>query len=428
MILNPKETLARDLFFQTGKTQKEIAQIIGVSEKTIYLWMRDGDWKRLRSASKRMPSMIVENFYSQVQELNEEIRSRDTGKRYPTIQEAEVFRKMVMTIGRIQKGHTQPEYMEMMQKFLSWVMSQDHTLSKTLTPIANAFLKTQSVDGFLPFDIEYEPAPPKDEPNTIDFHAAEFTNNTSLSGACPANSGREGRGEAELAPVTPEDSNNNSSQVPGGGRGQLAPDTPDDNNNISLSFGEGRGEAELAPVTPEDSNNTSSPSERPGEVSAPPLFLKVVPGGGRGQLAPDTPDDNDNISLSFVEGRAEAKQDDNSTFCSIEEDKPEAKPETTRNETITSYDNIHAPSGEPPLKKPEIENEPEIGNQPDPPISPLGAGVHIPGITYRDNDGQLKLIPPYKSKEYWDLPGNIRERLYTMGGDPISDRKVSNYF
>lgn len=60
--------------------------------------------------------------------------------------------------------------------------------------------------------------------------------------------------------------------------------------------------------------------------------------------------------------------------------------------------------------------------------SPLGAGVHIPGVTWRTPEGILKLIPPYQSKEYYEIPLYIRERLYTMSGEPIKDRKVSKYF
>ena len=307
MILNPKEALARDLFFQTGKTQKEIANIIGVSEKTIYLWMKDGDWKRLRSASKRMPSMIVENFYSQVQELNEEIRNRGAGKRYPTIQEAEVFRKMVMTIGRIQKGHTQPEYMEMMQKFLSWVMSQDLTLSKTLTPLANNFLKTRSVDGFLPFDIEFEPAPPKDELGTIDFHDASIQ---------------------EIPPLTA------NSPAPSAGE-----DVPETTNVVS----------EQGDVQP-------SPAPQPNQ-----------------------------------------------------------EPEKTRNDSETSYDNTHAPSSETPLEKPEMQNQPEIGN-----AEAQQAEGKIT-YTYKTTEGETKILPEYGSKEYYEIPLYLRERLYTIIGTPKTD-------
>lgn len=151
-----KHLQARNLFFQTNKTQGEIASEVGVSDKTLYLWTQAGDWHRLRSASRLMPSMIIENFYAQVQELNDDIRSRPPGKRYPTLQESEIIRKMMLTIERSKKKHTQPEYMELMQKFLEWLYPQNNELLQTITDYADNFLKSQSVAGFHPYDIEYD--------------------------------------------------------------------------------------------------------------------------------------------------------------------------------------------------------------------------------------------------------------------------------
>ncbi|OJW81374.1 MAG: hypothetical protein BGO69_13840 [Bacteroidetes bacterium 46-16] len=351
---NPKERLARSLFFETGKTQKEIAGIIGVSEKTIYLWMKQGDWKRLRSNSRLMPSLIAENFLSQVQELNEDIRQRGQGKRYPTVQEAEIFRKMVMTIGRIQKGHTQGQYSEMMKKFLSFILPQNLELVKTLTYYADDFLKSRNPEGFAPFDIEYEPPTPKQDPHILRLHkvtrflsASEINSLASLREASPASE-----------PSATKQSHDNT-------------DTPA--NDTSLSFGEGRGEAQTPGTDPQAD-----------------------------------------------------------------------KPVTTRNCTETSYGITVKAFSDTPPQKPEIKNEPETGNSsPSPsmktentspsPSMEKGPGdevpaEHIPGITYRLPDGTLKLIPPYKSKEYYEIPLYLRERLYTMAGEPIKDRKVSRYF
>ena len=280
MILNPKETLARDLFFQTGKTQKEIAQIIGVSEKTIYLWMKDGDWKRLRSASRLMPSMIVENFYAQVQELNDDIRSRGTGRRYPTVQEAEVFRKMVMTISRIQKGHTQPEYMEMMQKFLSWLMSQDAGLGQALTPIADKFLKSRSVDGFHPFDIEYEPQLPQQEPDEL--HISKVSHFFSKQEEIPPSK----EDLPQTTNVVSEQGDVGLSPAPQPGQEPATTGnctkTPYDNpHNASGETPSQKPEISLEHKTGNEPHNTSSPPERPAEVSptytAPDGTIKPLP-------------------------------------------------------------------------------------------------------------------------------------------------------
>lgn len=72
-IKEQQQAHARNLYFQSDLTRAQLAQQVGVSEKTIYLWTKQGDWQRLRSGSRLMPSMLVEHFSAQVQELNEAI-------------------------------------------------------------------------------------------------------------------------------------------------------------------------------------------------------------------------------------------------------------------------------------------------------------------------------------------------------------------
>ncbi|MBS1587593.1 MAG: hypothetical protein JSS82_18820 [Bacteroidetes bacterium] len=171
---------ARELFFQSDLTRSQIAEKVGVSEKTVYLWTKAGDWRKLRSASRLMPSMIVEHFYSQIQELNDNIRNREPGHRFPTVQEAEVFRKLVLTAERLKKKQTRGEYSEMFQKFMQWLLPQNEEHLKLFTDYANSFLTQSAIQGFHPYDIEY---------------GREDDNDTSLSFG-------EGRGEAAFAQDT----------------------------------------------------------------------------------------------------------------------------------------------------------------------------------------------------------------------------------
>jgi len=155
-IKEQQQAHARNLYFQSDLTRAQLAQQVGVSEKTIYLWAKQGDWQRLRSGSRLMPSMLVEHFCAQVQELNEAIQSRPPGQRYPTPQEAETQRKLVVTAERIKKKGTQGEYMELMQKFMTWLMPKGNGFAQVFTDLADEFLKENAVAGFRPYDIEYE--------------------------------------------------------------------------------------------------------------------------------------------------------------------------------------------------------------------------------------------------------------------------------
>lgn len=53
-----KET-ALDLYI-AGQPQKHIATTLGISEKTLYTWIRQNEWQQLRKAAKnKMTNIIV---------------------------------------------------------------------------------------------------------------------------------------------------------------------------------------------------------------------------------------------------------------------------------------------------------------------------------------------------------------------------------
>jgi DNA-binding XRE family transcriptional regulator len=242
-IKEQQQAHARNLYFQSDLTRAQLAQQVGVSEKTIYLWTKQGDWQRLRSGSRLMPSMLVEHFCAQVQELNEAIQSRPLGQRYPTPQEAETQRKLVVTAERIKKKGTQGEYMELMQKFMTWLMPKGNGFVQVFTDLADEFLKENAVAGFRPYDIEYE------EPGL-------------LSSALPKGAKVKALAEDSGQPFTDP---NQLSLFPENPIPPLKGDSPG-STNVDI----GQGDIQPSPATqPNQSpgtNTTSVPSQRPAEA------------------------------------------------------------------------------------------------------------------------------------------------------------------
>ena len=83
--MDPKQQ-AEHLFLNTGTSQKDIAAQLGIDPKTLYRWMKQGHWRELKSATRRMPSVLVENIYSQLDDINYNISQRDRGDRHPSHQ------------------------------------------------------------------------------------------------------------------------------------------------------------------------------------------------------------------------------------------------------------------------------------------------------------------------------------------------------
>jgi uncharacterized protein YjcR len=71
-----KYSIAQDLFLETDKTQKEIAEMINVTEKTLGKWKAQGEWDMLKSASTVTARKIIENLYKKAHALSEDPKSR----------------------------------------------------------------------------------------------------------------------------------------------------------------------------------------------------------------------------------------------------------------------------------------------------------------------------------------------------------------
>src|SRR6185437_15235438 len=95
----PQQEVARTLYFMTDKTQEEIATMVGVNRRTVWLWSKKGNWREIKLAARNAPAAIAENLYTQLVSLTGYIKERE--QNYPTLPEAETIRKMVMSLNQL---------------------------------------------------------------------------------------------------------------------------------------------------------------------------------------------------------------------------------------------------------------------------------------------------------------------------------------
>ncbi len=322
---------AENLFLNTEKSQKEIAEQIGISPRTLYRWIQQGRWQELKSATRRMPSVLVKNIYSQLDDINYGIAKRERGERHPTKDESLTINRLMNCIGKVQKQTSQGQNIQFMMNFIDYVRPLNDDLAKLLTHYGSAFLNGSQIKGFHPYDIEYnnttqsaEEAPslflgkacpelvsgvsegrkgelaPDYNPNQLEL---PFPDNTSLSGACPAISGREGRAEAsheighesgieknEEIPTQQIENQTEEAQTPEIKMPEMpennlpedraSQETPHSFHNVTLSLGGGRAEASLAldnsrgqnPQSNESTNEQQQLSS--GETQDTPFYYR----------------------------------------------------------------------------------------------------------------------------------------------------------
>jgi DNA-binding XRE family transcriptional regulator len=158
--MNDKKEQARHMYMQGSCTQRDIAKKLGVTERTVYNWIKGNSWERLRQAASAAPVMIAENLFSQLAEMQLAIAGREPGQRFPTMQEAEVTRKLVGCIEKMKKYPSLPQNMQVLASFRQFISPVvDSRVDSTIRLYADRFLEAEAKNGYLPYQVEFGVAP-----------------------------------------------------------------------------------------------------------------------------------------------------------------------------------------------------------------------------------------------------------------------------
>jgi len=126
-----KQQQAHALYFNTDKTQQEIADILDVNRRTIYLWIKQGRWAEMKTAARQMPSIIQQNLYNYINAVSDRINKREEDDRCPTMEEIEKMRKLLNMAGSIGRKHT-GAYIEAFQELQLFIFNRDAALASQL--------------------------------------------------------------------------------------------------------------------------------------------------------------------------------------------------------------------------------------------------------------------------------------------------------
>ena len=154
---------ARNLFFQTDLTQLQIADQVGVSQKTISIWANEGRWQKLRELSVKTPAIMIEEMYNELAEINLGIRNREPGFRFATPKEADTRRKLLASIRYVKEQQSAGSHMEVLINFSEFLKTYQPTLVKDVVLAADAYLRGEKRMGqknkFTAYDLQTDNIP-----------------------------------------------------------------------------------------------------------------------------------------------------------------------------------------------------------------------------------------------------------------------------
>jgi transposase len=156
MTLTDQKKHALDLYINQSYTQQQIADAVGVCVRTIHNWVKQHAWDRLRLATHQAPALIADNFSSQLVELQNNIASREPGKRFPTTQEMEIMRKLTVCINNTKKTVSLPQVTQMMRMFRSYVFdTRKKEFASIVADVIDSFIEARSRFGYAPYELEF---------------------------------------------------------------------------------------------------------------------------------------------------------------------------------------------------------------------------------------------------------------------------------
>lgn len=142
-----EEEKAEYLYLHTDLNYNEIAETLDVNRKTIYRWIREGNWKRAKYVVKHAPSVLAEQYYNQLGEMNFMIAARKD-RPYPTKEEAEIMRKLSLSMNNVRGSRTTiSQTMEVFCDFACELELKDHVVAQSFIGHMDDYIKMRSKEA-----------------------------------------------------------------------------------------------------------------------------------------------------------------------------------------------------------------------------------------------------------------------------------------
>jgi uncharacterized protein YjcR len=134
---------AKILYLKENCTFKEVAERVGVSERTVSRWATEGKWDDLKTSLLTTKEDELRRLYAQLKELNTAIESKPEGKRYSDSKEADIFSKITASIRQLETETSVAQIVEVSRQMAEWLRAVDLEKAKQFVSWADAFIKTK---------------------------------------------------------------------------------------------------------------------------------------------------------------------------------------------------------------------------------------------------------------------------------------------
>jgi len=141
--ISQKKEWAKLLYLKSELNQKEIAEKVNISEKTLSKWVNDENenWELLKSSFAITREQELRRIYIQISELNNSISSRDRGCRFATSKEADTISKLASAAKSLEAETSISDTISVFREFTEWLKEVDFARAKEFITYQDGFIK-----------------------------------------------------------------------------------------------------------------------------------------------------------------------------------------------------------------------------------------------------------------------------------------------
>lgn len=129
--IDRKKRLAYTLFVENGFEQKVIAEITGISEKSITAWKKDGNWEEDRAEEKMGFDKQRKRIKRQINKILDHVENRPEPDNVPNSKESDNINKLADAAKKLQTELSFAHKSETGKQFISYIQ-QVHGQAKAV--------------------------------------------------------------------------------------------------------------------------------------------------------------------------------------------------------------------------------------------------------------------------------------------------------
>ena len=136
-----EKEFAQHLFVNEKLTQKEIAERVGVVEKTISKWIKEGKWEDLKRSMLIVKEEQLTDLYDKLSALNNHIKT--TNNNLVSNKDVDTISKLTSSIQRLEVETSIGETIDVGKKVIEFIRQMDLEDAKKVTAYFDMFIKSK---------------------------------------------------------------------------------------------------------------------------------------------------------------------------------------------------------------------------------------------------------------------------------------------